>query len=60
MEERKMSLAEKYRPKTEAELIGNEKAVDKLRQALREGEHCFLYGPPGIGEPPRRSCRDGH
>jgi len=43
-------LTEKYRPKTEAELIGNEKAIDKLKDALSEGNHCFLYGPPGIGK----------
>ena len=30
-------LTEKYRPKTEAELIGNEKAIEKFREALREG-----------------------
>jgi len=43
-------LTERYRPKTEAELIGNEKAIEKFREALREGKHCFLYGEPGIGK----------
>jgi len=43
-------LTEKYRPKTESELIGNEKAVDKFKDALSEDKHCLLYGPPGIGK----------
>ena len=43
-------LTEKYRPKTESDLIGNEKAIDKFKDALSEGKHCFLYGPPGIGK----------
>jgi len=45
-----MSLTEKYRPKTASELIGNEKAIQKFKEALREGKHCFLYGEPGIGK----------
>jgi len=43
-------LTEKYRPKTEADLIGNEKPLDKFKDALHEGKHCFLYGLPGIGK----------
>lgn len=43
-------LTEKYRPKTESDLIGNEKAIDKFKDALSEGKHCFLYGPPGVGK----------
>jgi len=43
-------LTAKYRPKTESDLIGNEKALDKFKDALREGKHCFLYGLPGIGK----------
>ena len=44
------ALTEKYRPKTESELIGNEKAINKFKDALSEGKHCLLYGLPGIGK----------
>ena len=43
-------LTEKYRSNTASDLIGNEKALDKFKDALSEGKHCFLYGLPGVGK----------
>lgn len=45
-----MSMTEKYRPKTEKELIGNEKAIKAFKAALKKEEHCVLQGEPGIGK----------
>lgn len=45
-----MSITERYRPKTEKDLIGNPKAIATLRESLKEGKNCLLYGMPGVGK----------
>ena len=45
-------LARKYRPRTFAELVGQEHVVKTLSNAIAEGRlaHAFLFvGPRGIG-----------
>lgn len=47
------SLAEKYRPKKYAEMLGQEKAVIELKIFLKEfpkKKALLLYGPPGTGK----------
>ena len=45
-------LAEQTRPKSLAEIIGQEKAVRALRAALcgPNPQHILIYGPPGVGK----------
>ena len=46
-------LARKYRPRTFAELVGQEHVVKTLSNAIAEGRlaHAFLFvGPRGIGK----------
>lgn len=45
-------LAEKVRPRSLQEVIGQEEAVKALRAALcgPHPQHVLLYGPPGIGK----------
>ena len=46
-------LARKYRPRTFAELVGQEHVVKTLSNAIGEGRlaHAFLFvGPRGIGK----------
>lgn len=45
-------LAEKTRPATFAEIIGQEEGLKALRAALCGGnpQHVIIYGPPGIGK----------
>lgn len=45
-----MSLAEKYRPRTESEIIGNGNAIIKLKGVLHSRGRAYLYGDPGIGK----------
>jgi len=44
-----MTLTEKYHPKWN-EIVGNEKAVEKLEQCVKESTPCLLHGGPGIGK----------
>lgn len=45
-------LAEKTRPATFAEIIGQEEGIKALRAALcgQNPQHVIIYGPPGIGK----------
>ncbi|MGO0122950.1 ATP-dependent protease LonB [Desulfothermobacter acidiphilus] len=45
-------LAEKVRPRSFAEIVGQEEAVRALRAALcgPHPQHVLLYGPPGVGK----------
>ena len=47
----------KYKPKTLSEVIGNEKAKEKILQWIKEWSHgvpekraLLIYGPPGVGK----------
>jgi len=39
-----MLLVEKYKPRDSKEIIGQERAVHELREALRNKESCLVYG----------------
>jgi len=43
-------LTEKYRPKIESDLVGNERAIAQLKDALQDQKNCVIYGPPGVGK----------
>ncbi|ACX51642.1 Sigma 54 interacting domain protein [Ammonifex degensii KC4] len=45
-------LAEKVRPQSFAEIVGQEEAIKALRAALcgPHPQHVLLYGPPGVGK----------
>jgi len=43
-------ITEKYRPKTEGELVGNRDAIAKLKEAIEKKEACLVFGPPGVGK----------
>jgi len=45
-----MSLTEKYRPQTASEIIGNEKAITKLKGVILSRGRAYVYGDPGIGK----------
>src|SRR5262245_39506925 len=47
-----MRLAEKYRPRTLGDVVGQPMAVATLRQLVREPEPCCLLfeGGPGLGK----------
>ena len=47
-------LAEKTRPASFEEIIGQEDGLKALRAALcgPNPQHLLLYGPPGVGKPP--------
>lgn len=45
-------LAEKVRPKSLGDIIGQEEGIEALRAALcgKNPQHVIIYGPPGIGK----------
>jgi len=43
-------LTERFRPKTAAELVGNQEEIAKLRDNIKNGKHSFVVGPPGVGK----------
>lgn len=54
MRHRKLTepLSEQTRPKSLAEIVGQEKAIKALRAALcgPNPQHILIYGPPGVGK----------
>ena len=49
---RDLTWAEKYRPKSLGEIIGNDDIISPLKRLVEEGSipHLFFSGPPGIGK----------
>jgi len=49
---RDLTWAEKYRPKSLGEIIGNDYIISPLKRLVEEGSipHLFFSGPPGIGK----------
>ena len=47
-----LPLCEKYRPKKLSDIVGQKKAVDTVREMLKEGniQHLLFIGPPGVGK----------
>ncbi len=45
-----ISLTEKYRPKTEAEFIGNKEILKELEELILSSHPTILVGKPGIGK----------
>lgn len=45
-----MSLTEIFRPKTESDLVGNVKAIKKVKECLKSKRVFILHGDPGIGK----------
>lgn len=45
-----MSLTELFRPKTESDLVGNIKSIQRLKECIRSRRACILHGRAGIGK----------
>jgi len=44
-----MSIFQRLMPDVE-DLVGNEKAFQKLEECIKNGTPCLLHGPPGVGK----------
>lgn len=45
-----MPWTKKYEPKKSSEIIGQEDAVFKIREAIKLKRTVLIYGPPGVGK----------
>jgi DNA polymerase III delta prime subunit len=43
-------LTEKFRPKTETDVVGNKEAITRLKDAMTRGVPVFVHGSAGIGK----------